>query len=270
MAKTQEQKIVVLTTLHEGDNGLIQHGLKLAYIFKKELCLAHHLTGRKQELTSQAKEKLQAYANLVKKEIPALRISTLLLSENKSALPDILAEHHEGILIIANSIHFRKYTGMLSESPIPFLFVHPQSGMLEYNHLVQPIDLRKENSDSSLWCSYFGRFNQSEIVVVAANDTSKDDQNGVAKNVLLTKKLYQKFSIEHKIYKGTRSSFRNSYEALEMAHASDCNLFVMLGSSSVTPLDYLVGLPERKIIKRAGKLPVMVINPRRDNYILCD
>lgn len=270
MSTTQEQKIIVLTALQADDNGLIQHGIKLAHIFKKELCLVHNLPKRNQKLMARAKEKLHAYAELIKKEIPDLRISTLLLSERKSSLPDVLAENHEGIILLVNSANFKKYTGLLSESPIPVLFVHPQSSIFEYNRLVQPLDMRTENSDSSLWCSYFGRFNSAEIVVVAANDQTEEGKNNVARNVVLSRKLYEKFNILHKIYKGSKSSFKNSFEALEHALASDCNLFVMLGSSAITPLDYLVGLPERKIISHAGKLPVMVINPRRDNYILCD
>ncbi|HPF51262.1 MAG TPA: hypothetical protein PK335_06780 [Draconibacterium sp.] len=269
MTEKKEQKILVIIEQGDNDQSLIKHGIKLAFIFKKELCLFFHASsGKKQQ--SEARELLNNYARRIKSEIPVLPVSSLVLFGDKSSVPDVLAEDHEAILLVANAENFRKYTSMLAESPIPFLFVHSQSEMIDYNHLIQPIDMRKENSDGSLWCSYFGRFNQAEIVAVAAKDTTKEAQSGVAKNVLLTKKLYQKFSIEHKIYKGTRSSFRNSYEALELAHVSDCNLFVMLGSSSVTPLDYLVGLPERKIIKRAGKLPVMVINPRRDNYILCD
>lgn len=270
MAKTKEQKILVCTELNNNDQVLIKHGIKLAFIFKKELCLVFHDSSGKKAPNTKAKNELVRYAEKVKNEIPQLPVSSLVLAGSKSSLPDTLAENHEGIILIANAENFKKYTSMLSESPIPFLFVHPQSEIIDYNHLVQPLDLRKENSDGSLWCSYFGRFNQAEIVVIAAKDSTKDAQSSVAKNVLLSKKLYQKFAIDHKIYKGTRSSFRNSYEALELAHASDCNLFVMLGSSGITPLDYLVGLPERKIIKRAGKLPVMVINPRRDNYILCD
>jgi len=269
MTEKKEQKILVITEQGDNDRSLIKHGIKLAFIFKKELCLFFHASSGKKK-HSEAKELLNNYAKSIKSEIPQLPVSSLVLFGNKSSVPDVLAEDHEAILLVANAENFRKYTSMLTESPVPFLFVHSQSEIIDYNHLVQPIDMRKENSDGSLWCSYFGRFNQAEVVAVAAKDTTKEAQSGVAKNVLLTKKLYQKFSIEHKIYKGTRSSFRNSYEALELAHASDCNLFVMLGSSSVTPLDYLVGLPERKIIKRAGKLPVMVINPRRDNYILCD
>ncbi len=268
MAKNQEQKIVVLTTLNGGDDVLIQHGIKIAFSFKKELCLVYNSSSKK--TAGSLKEKLTAYAQKIKEEIPGLTISSLLLSEKKTELPDILAENHEGIIIIANAVHAKQYTAALGESPVPFLFVHPESKIMDYNRLVQPLDLRKENSDGALWCSYFGRFNRAEIVVVAANDKSKDGKRKVARNIALTRKLYQKFEILHNIYRGSNSSFRNAFEALEHALASDCNLFVMLGSSSITPLDYLIGLPERKIINKAGKLPVMVINPRRDNFILCD
>jgi hypothetical protein len=82
--------------------------------------------------------------------------------------------------------------------------------------------------------------------------------------------LFQKFKIEHKIYKGAKSSLQNAFEALDLALTSDCDLLVILGSSVITPLDRLIGLPEKKIIKKAGNLPVLLINPRKDNYILCD
>ncbi len=270
MAEHKEQKIMVFTELDQNDQGLIRHGIKLAFVFKKELCLVYNLAKPKSKKAPHAKQQIVAYANLVKKEIPALRVSTMVLSEHRSLLPNVLAERHEGIILVANALNFRKYTAMLSESPVPMLFVHPQSTIDSYKQLVQTLDLRKENSDASLWCSYFGRFNTAEVVIVAASDKTKEAKQAIAKNVLLTKKLYEKFNIQHKVYKGTGSSFRNAYEALELALASNCDLFVMLGSSGITPLDYLVGLPERKIMKRAGKLPVMIINPRRDNYILCD
>jgi hypothetical protein len=268
MAKNQEQKIIVLTEFSEGDHVLIQHGIKLAYIFKKELCLVFNRFTKKDK--AGFKEQLYQYAQKIKAEFPELRVSTLLLQGKKMALPDVLAENHEGILIVANALQFKRYAAGLAESSIPFIFVHPESEITDYNRLIQPLDLRKENSDGSLWCSYFGRYNRAEIVMVAANDKSKEGKQNVAKNVVLSRKLYDKFNIKHTVYKGSRSSFRNSFEVLEHALASDCNLFVLLGSSSITPLDYLVGLPERKIINKAGKLPVMVINPRRDNYILCD
>lgn len=268
MEEYKAQKIIVATALNDSDKQLIQHGIKLAYVFKKELCLLYNSSSEKNKL--QAKSQLLAYANRIKQELPHLSVSALVLAAAKKELPDILAENHEGVLIVVNAQSLKKWAPALTESPVPFVFVHPESNIMDYNRIVQPVDLRKENSDSALWCSYFGRFNSAEITMVAANDQTKEGKQNVAKNVVLSRKLFAKFNIGHKVYKGSKSSFRVAFEALEYALASDCNLFVLLGSSSITPLDYLIGLPERKIISKAGKLPVLVINPRRDNFILCD
>lgn len=270
MTNSKEQKIVVFIELKDSDQNLIIHGLKLAAIFKKELCLLYNYQPKQKKQHDELKQKLQSYAAIVKKEVPEQLVSTLLLCESQTQLPDRLAEDYEGIIIVLNSLNLRSYTTALAETSIPFLFVHPESKIMDYNHLLQPIDLRKEISDSSLWCSYFGRFNAAQIVTISANDKTKEAKTNVMKNTEMTRKLYEKFKIAHKRYKGSRSSLRNVFEALELALASDCNLLVILGSSTITPVDLLIGLPERKVIKAAGKLPVMVINPRKDNYILCD
>lgn len=270
MTANKEQKIVVLTELKAADNTLILNGIKIASVFKKELCLVYNYKKSEKKNHEKFKNELQNYLGPIKSELPGLKISTLLLSEQWSDVPDILADDYECIFLIANAFQFKRYSKALSESSVPLLFVRPESKIMDFNHLVQPIDLRKETSDSSLWCSYFGRFNNAEVVVVAANDKGKADKHELAKNVSLTSKLYRKFKIQHKVYKGVKSSFRNSFEALELALASDCNLLVILGSSAITPLDLIIGLSERKIIQGAGNLPVLVINPRKDNYILCD
>lgn len=270
MAATKEQKIVVLTELEPTDNTLILNGIKIASVFKKELCLVYNYKKRDRKNHPKFKNELQNYLGPIKSELPGLQVSILLLSEQWSDVPEILADDYECIFLIANALQFKRYSNALSESSIPLLFVRPESKIMDFDHIVQPIDLRKETSDSTLWCSYFGRFSNAEIVVVAANDKGKADKRELAKNISRTCKLYRKFKIQHKVYKGIKSSFRNSFEALELALASDCNLFVILGSSAITPLDLIIGLPERKIVQSAGNLPVLVINPRKDNYILCD
>lgn len=270
MTESKEQKIVVLTELKPSDNTLILNGIKIASIFKKELCLVYNYPKKKKKQHLKFKEELLNYTYPIKEDIPGLKVSTLLLSKNWQEIPDILSDDYEAIFMIANSLQYKRYLKVLAESSIPMLFVRPESKIMDYNKLVQPIDLRKGNSDSSLWCSYFGRFNNSEIVVVAANESGKREQRELTRNVELYRKLYRKFKIEHKVYKGTKSSYRNSFEALDLALASESNLLVVLSSSVITPLDALIGLPEKKIIKRAGNLPVLMINPRKDNYILCD
>ena len=271
MAEVKHQKIVVLLSLNSTDKNLILNGIRLASMFRKELCLCYNHSKKEKQKKDELRDQLTAYLTPVKTELPGLPISTLLLSESLANLPEKLADDYEGILVISGKSDYSKYTKSIAESSIPFLFVNEKEEQLsEFKRLILPIDLRKENSDSALWCSYFGRFNSAGIIVVAANDKGKDEQKQVSVNVALSKKLFQKFKIEHKIFRGTKSSLNNSFEALDLALSSKSDLLVILGSSVITPLDLLIGLPEKKIINRAGSLPILIINTQKDNYILCD
>lgn len=271
MSEVKAQKIVILLSTNDSDKNLIINGIRIASIFRKELCLCYNYRKKEKQGIERIKSLLTGYTFPIKKEIPNLKVSTLLLSERLTNLPEKLADDFEAILMIAGASEFQKYAKSVAESSVPFLFVNEKEEQFsEFKKLIFPIDLRKENSESALWCSYFGRFNSAGIVVVAANQRGKDEQNQVTVNVALSKKLFQKFKIEHKIFRGTKSSLQNSFEALDLALSSKSDLLVILGSSVITPLDLLIGLPEKKIINRAGVLPVLVINPRRDNYILCD
>jgi hypothetical protein len=271
MAEVKQQKIAVFLSLTETDKNLIMAGIRISTIFKKELCLCYNYSKKEKKNIEVLKEKLSSYINPVRKELLRLEISTLLTSENLTYLPEKLADDYEVIIIVAGASVFSKYAKSVRESSIPFLFINENEEQLSvFKKLILPIDLRRENSDSTIWCSHFGRFNSSEIIVIAATDKDKDEQRQVKINVALAKKLFLKLKIGHKIFRGLKSSLGNSFEALELALSSECDLLVILGSSVITPVDYLIGLPEKKIIKRAGSLPVLIINPRKDNYVLCD
>jgi len=270
MSESKEQKIAVLIPLTSSDKTLILNGIKIAAIFRKELCLVFHCKKRDTKKRAIFKQKSDEYLTTVKKEIPSLKSSKLIITGPVAELPELLADDFETILLVADAKNYSHLAKAITESPVPFLFVDTENSRSDFKKIVQPLDLRKENTDSSLWCSWFGRFNGSEIISVAANDKDKDDLKQVAQNVLLAKKLFSKFNITHKIYKARKSSLGNSFEALDLAKSSGSNLLIVLGSSVITPLDKLIGLPEKKIIRQAQGLPVLLINPRRENYILCD
>lgn len=270
MSEKKEQKIVVFTTFTPADKNLILNGMKLATVLKKELCLVYLTNSRDTKKKAALKQRLAEYTTPLKQEIPALKTSVLLLKENLRVVPDILADDYEAIVFITDAVQFKKYSKSATESPVPFLFVHSDTPVSTFKQIVLPIDQRREISDSTLWSSWFGRFNQSEITVIAAKDKSREAQKITGRNVEFAKKLFLKFNVRHKIFRGRKSSLQNSFEALDFALSEKADLLVLLGSSVITPLDWLIGLPERKIIRNAGNLPVLLVNPRRDNYILCD
>lgn len=270
MSEKKEQKIIVFTTFTTADKTLILNGIKLASVFKKELCLVYQTNNRKTINSEKIKQRLMAFTVPLKQEIPTLKTSVLILKANLREAPEILADDHEAILLVADSTRLKTYSKAVTESPVPFLFVHSNGPVSMFKNIVLPIDLRKEISDSTLWSSWFGRFNQAHVIAIAANDKNRESQTQVARNVDFAKKLFLKLNVSHKLYKGRRSSLQNSFEALDFAQSENADLLILLGSSVITPLDWMIGLPERKIIRNAGSLPVLLVNPRRDNYILCD
>ena len=165
----------------------------------------------------------------------------------------------------------KKRAKAFRESPIPFLFIDKQSeNISRYKKITIPIDVRRETSDAGLWCGYFGKFNGSEIVATVATDKNKDNIKSITKNVLKLKTHLGKVKAPLKVYKGKKNSFSIQFEALQLAKQTGADLYITLGSSVVTPIDKIIGLPERKILKNAGSLPVLLVNPRKDMYVLCE
>lgn len=271
MTDKKAQKIVVSLSLESSDKNLILNGIRIASVFKKELCLLYNYPGSEQKVLDNIKNRLTSYLQIVNSEINKLNVSFLTISKKLWELPEILSDNYEAIMIIAPSQQYKKYSNAIAQSPVPFLFVNTNNDKIsEYKNVILPVDLRSEISDTTLWSSYFGRYNKSRIVVIVANSKNKENRQQILKNIVFAKKLFYKFNIVHKILKGKKSSLNIVFEALDFAINSKADLIIILSSSTLTPLDYVVGLPERKIVKLAQNLPVLIINSRKDNYILCD
>lgn len=262
---------MVLVENKDSDKNLILHGIKLAVSFRKELCFLV-ITSNHNELKSQlTRSILEGYKKIVTHDIPLLRVSSVILSGKPGQHVIPLVDEHEAILVVVRSALFDRWSGAVKQSPVPYLFVNGNSALIpDYKKIVLPIDLRKESKDAVLWASWFARFNNSGINAVVANDKDKENQRNVKKNILFLKKLFVKFNLGLKVFKGTKGSLKIQFEALELAHTSRADLIIILGSSYISFIDILIGLPEKKIIRAAGELPVLIINPRKDMYIMCD
>lgn len=271
MTERKDQKIVVLIENAPSDHNLILHGIKLAGIFKKGLCLAGSVLKGSNQGKEQVWQTLESYRNVVSGLIPSLPVSSIILSGKAEIFMEELADTNEAVLIVTRRAAYPKLSKILRASPIPFLFVdEKQAAIPEYKKIILPIDLRKESKDAILWSSYFARFNSSLVDVLAATDKVKENARSVTKNLLSVKNLFAKFNLGVKFFKGKKSSLKIQFEALEHAAQSDADLLIILGSSYISFFDVIIGLPEKKILKKAGDLPVLVINPRKDMYILCD
>src|SRR5690606_3446142 len=158
MSGKKNQKIIVLTSLSDADKSIINHGVKMALMFRKDLCLAYHLNKKDRKNRNLIELRLNKYLGNITTKAPDLHLSVLLTEEPLRHLPETMANSQEAIMLITTADEYKKYAVAVIESPIPFLFAGRDSVVIDYKKVVLPVDLRRENSDTALWCTWFGRF----------------------------------------------------------------------------------------------------------------
>ena len=263
------QKIIIYTSLDERDTCLINTGIQLAEHFGKELCLFHQVRERYNK--GNTDEKLIKYQQILHRNFPNLPVTLLVASFNMRKLAAHLADEHEAIILIAGSSAFKKLSIPLQNSPIPFLFVNEQTDTVpDFGKIVYPVDLRRQNRDVLKWILYFGKFHKSEIIAIGANDKLQSNRKLVEGHLSALKTMLTKYKVTHKIYSGALNSLRVHHEGFEAAEQLHAGMLVLLGSSFITLLDLIIGLPEEKIVKKAGHFAVLVINPKRETYLVCE
>ncbi len=263
------QKIVVYLTTAPSDAVVTEYGIRLAVIFGKELCLFFNGARREHGLDIDAK--LVRHREEIRTRLPGLPVSVLVGAYRDEQLAVRLADEQEAILLLADPGSFRKLAPALRESPIPFLFAGAsRTGLSDFKKVVFPVDLRPRNSEAIKWILYFGKYNQSEIIAVGANDRYASNRQLVGRNLALLKKMLQRYGVGHRIVRGTQNSLGINRESLHAARETGAGMLVLLGSSAITFLDYLLGLPEAKIVSEARGLPVLIVNPRRETYLVCE
>ncbi len=271
MSNLSDQRIMVFCDFSQSMNDAIVHGVRIADIFKKELCLFHSLgeKGRDEKLAIQ--KSLGLIIRKLKKDLPTMSISSLTLKGDLTQTIDRIAEQYDGIMLVLTADVLKQKMLALQLSPIPFLFVKKSNeDQLRYDKVLLPVDFRKVMKDTSLWASYFGRFNNSSILVLGANDKNKDQKKKIRNNLKFIEKLLYNLHLNVKFKTAKRSSFGLPAEALQMCDDSKTNLLIIPSSKNISLIDLIIGLPEKKIIKKTKEHPVLCINPKKDMYILCD
>ena len=269
MANISEQKVTVLCDFTESMNGLILHGIFIASFLDKELCLFSLVPSK--ENKTEIQEKLGELAGQVKARVKKMVVSTLVLKGKLEQNAEKLADKYDSVLLILNKSKLQEKMKSLGESTIPYLFAGGKTtDLITYKRVILPVDFRKEMKETSLWASYLGRFNNALVQAVGATEKDTDNEKKTKKNLLFIRKFLNKMKVNYTLEESKANSWNIQFEALRMAQTGKGDVLIILGSKHITPIDLLIGLPEKKIIKRANQIPVLCINPSKDMNILCD
>ena len=212
--------------------------------------------------------RIKKYAETIKKDIPDLEISTLLLKGKLSELMNELGEKYNSILLCCGNKATNYLLKAFYKSGFPFLFskttqIHDH----RFKKIIIPVDYRNNTKDSTLWGSYLGRFNQSELILNIANDSNQELKVKVTNIVAFVKKFYSQFTFNYWFENGQNGSNGIHKESINKKEHFD--LLIFTGSIAVSPIEKIFGPFEKKIINNTS-LPVILINPQKDMYVLCN
>jgi hypothetical protein len=269
MANLSEQKIVVVCDFSERMKEVIVHGVRLAGILNKELCLAAIWKSKDQK--NRIQEKLNNATRAIKQNVPEMQVSSLLIKNSLRDNIEKLTWDYDAVLVVLHQTDIKSALKAFRNSSIAFLFVNGDSPeFLNYKNVLVPVDYRKASKESSLWASYLGRFNRSMVHVVYAHETDKDQAGQLMKNVNFIQKFLLSLHVAHQLIAGKSSSWGICNETIANAQQLKGDVMVFAGSTYISLIDLLIGLPEGKIIRKAGNLPILIINPRKEICVLCD
>lgn len=269
MSATSMQKIVVFCDFSERMPEVIIHGVRMADVLKKELCLTAFW--KRQDERPPLQEKLFETSKRLKSTFPMLSISWLLLQKSLVANMQKLVDEFEAVLFVLHQADIKWSMPAFRESSIAFLFVNGEyPRFLSYKNVMVPIDFRKASKETSLWASYFGRFNKAQVRLIYAHETEKERAAKLTRNLNFFRKFLSSLNVRHSVDEGNASSWGIYEEAILRADELSGDVLIISGSSNITLLDLIIGLPEKKLLRKAGNLPVLMINPKKDICVLCD
>lgn len=152
----------------------------------------------------------------------------------------------------------------LRDLRVPFVIVKMDADVRDFSKIIVPVCYLTEEKEKAPYTSNMGRFLGSEIIVLEA----KDYGSKTPANVKAITALYDKFSLNYKVLKAKKDSFKVEKEAAYMADETGAGM-VVISTSRDYGLDDIIFGPKELHILRAANTPVMCINPRGDLYVLC-
>ncbi|MGF7138760.1 hypothetical protein [Roseimarinus sediminis] len=267
MSQIEDQRIVVWCKHDTMLQAALLDAVHLSIQLEKELCLFGNYQNRKQK--NRLQQRISSYARVIKKDLPQLEISSLLLKGQLANLVKELGENYNTILFCSGTLFDRELLKAFYRSGFPFFFSkqHHTAGQ-RFKKVVIPIDFRNSTKDATLWGSYMGRFNQSDISLYVANDTkAPEQQQRVDRIVAFVQRFYRQFNFGFCFETGNKNSWGIHREAMEKTKPDE--LLIFTGSRNVSLPDRLIGPFEKRIVKKATSA-VLLINPQQELFVLCN
>jgi len=151
------------------------------------------------------------------------------------------------------------------ELRIPYIFTKPYFSPVDLSKIFIPVIFLQEDREKAMLGSGLGRFCGSELLLMTAKDFGpKATQNTEAIIAVL-----EKFKLNYQTIDAKNDSFKVELEAVRRAEELGAGMVIISASREYGLDDIIFGPKELACINEAT-VPIALINPRDDLYVLCD
>ena len=264
-----EQKIFIWIDFSPETEVTLLHGLQVALILDKEICLIYH-PAKDSTKVAVAESRLQGLSDPITQIIGAGRVHYHISSLPISAILTEMAEEYDALLLVAHKKNSRELLPQLPHSGFPFLFVSAkQDTDKNYRNITVPVGYMKKSKDLALWSSYFARHNGAKVSLIKAMETSEEDKKRVMGNLFSIERLFKNFGFPFEIIECHTPTWKIQKTALEHALGFQNGLLIISFTYSSSLPDRFFGVNDAYVIAHSEEHSVMCINSQRDLYTLC-
>lgn len=269
MLTNGEQKIFIWVDFSIETATAIQHGVQVASILEKEICLMHQSPVETNKI-EEAKSGLAGLALPLVGIFGASRVHTYVTTHPLEIILTELAEEFDALLLVAPKRKSKVLLPKLSHSGFPFLFVsanqHPESS---YQKIAVPVGYMKKSKDLALWSSYLARHNGAKVSLIKAIESSEEDKRRVMSNLFSIERLFKNFHFSFETIEMHTPTWKIQKKALEHALGFKNGLLIISFTHGSSFIDRLLGINDEFVIEHSEELSLMCINSQRDLYTLC-
>jgi nucleotide-binding universal stress UspA family protein len=253
----EKDQLFIATTSSHFPEKAFEYAKKVAEAYEKEICIIS-LDENKNivDVATKYQEQTSVKINVIEENVSANFAYTLEKAEASMV-----------VFEISNNKPFNNISYLLKlcrDLRIPYIFVKEDFEEIKFNKVIVPISFLVEEKEKGPFSSGFGRYLKSEIILMPANDYGSKARNNC--NAII--KLLEKFELNFQEVKAKGDSYKVELEAVKAAKQYDADIAIITASRDYGLDDIIFGPKELHILKQT-EIPVMLLNPRGDLYVLC-
>ncbi len=159
----------------------------------------------------------------------------------------------------------KNYLKYCRDLRIPYLFFKDTFPAINFEKVMVPVGFLIEEYEKTQFASAFGRFCDSQITILQANDYGSKAKTTIEKMKL----IFAKFELNYSQEKAKADSFKLDKEAVVKGQNKNFGI-ILISASRDYGLDDVIFGPKELHLVRKSSVPILLINPRGDLYTLCD